>query len=104
MGLSQKLFTKKIFISTSQYACLESGHRKIKGTVIDSIITIFNVNREWLLIGEGEMFDSSPPDTKREELLSIFEWLNPHFQACILNEIKLFEKVQKKRNALLGLD
>jgi hypothetical protein len=75
---------------------LESGHRKIKDTILDSISKIYNVNKEWLSTGKGKMFDTEPPDVKLEELIGIFKRLNGHFQGYILDQVKNLEKIQKK--------
>lgn len=96
LSVSQKVFAKSIFMSTSQYACLESGHRNIKDTVLDSIAKVYNVNKEWLVSGKGEMFDTDPPDVKLEELIDIFKRLNNYFQGYILDQVRRLEKVQKE--------
>jgi transcriptional regulator with XRE-family HTH domain len=96
LNVSQKVFAKSIFLSTSHYACLESGHRRIKETILDSISKVYNVNKEWLLTGKGEMYDAEPPDVKLEELIGIFKRLNGHFQAYILDQVKNLEAIQKK--------
>ena len=96
LNVSQKVFAKSIFISTSYYACMETGHRKIKTSILDSISKIYNVNQEWLLTGKGGMFDTEPPDVKLEELIDIFKRLNGHFQGYILDQIRNLEKIQEK--------
>jgi len=96
LNVSQKVFAKSIFVSTSYYACLESGHRKIKDTILDSITKIYNVNKEWLLSGKGKMFDTEPPDVKLEELISIFKRLNGHFQGYILDQVRHLDGIQKR--------
>ena len=96
MNVSQKVFAKNIFVSTSHYACLESGHRKIKDTILDSISKVYNVNKDWLLTGKGEMFDAEPPDVKLEELIGIFKRLNVHFQGYILDHVRHLEKIQER--------
>ncbi|MDR0301208.1 MAG: helix-turn-helix domain-containing protein [Treponema sp.] len=96
LNVSQKVFAKAIFISTSYYACIETGHRKIKDTLLDSISKIYNVNKEWLLTGKGGMFDTEPPDVKQEELIGIFKRLNGHFQGYILDQVRHLDKIQKK--------
>ena len=102
LNVSQKIFAKSIFISASYYACLEAGHRKIKDTILDSVSKIYNVSKEWLLTGKGEMFEAAPPDVKLEELIEIFKRLNDHFQGFILDQVRNLEKIQnderKKRN------
>lgn len=96
LNVSQKIFAKSIFMSTSYYACLESGHRKIKESVLDSVSKVYNVNKIWLLTGKGKIFDEDPPDVKLEELIGIFKRLNIHFQNYILDQVKHLEKIQEK--------
>ena len=98
LDVSQKIFAKSIFVSASYYACMESGHRKIKDSILDSISKVHNVNKEWLLSGKGDMFDAAPPDLKLEELIDIFKRLNSHFQGFILDQIRNLEKIQKNEH------
>ena len=95
LKISQKVFAKSIFISTSHYACIESGHRNVKDNVLNSICKIYNVNKEWLLTGKGGMYDKTPPDMKLEELIDVFKRLNRHFQGYILDQVRNLEKIQK---------
>ena len=95
LNVSQKIFAKNIFVSASHYACMESGHRKIKDTILDSISKVYNVNKEWLLSGKGDMFETAPPDLKLEELIEIFKRLNSHFQAYILDLVRNLEQILK---------
>jgi transcriptional regulator with XRE-family HTH domain len=96
LNVSQKVFAKSIFISTSHYACIESEHRKIKETILDSVCKVYNVSKEWLLTGKGGMFERTPPNMKLEELVDIFKRLNGHFQGYILDQVRNLEKIQKK--------
>ena len=98
LNVSQKIFAKSIFISTSYYACLESGHREMQDKILDSISKVYNVNREWLKTGKGGIFDTEPPDVKLEELTGIFKRLNGHFQNYILDQVRHLEKIQKKED------
>jgi len=95
LNVSQKVFAKNIFISTSYYACIESGHRKIKDSILDSISKIYNVDKNWLLTGKGGMFAADPPDVKLDELTGIFKRLNEHFQGYILDQVRNLDKIQK---------
>ena len=96
LNLTQKAFAASIFISTSHYTLIETGKRKIKGSFLDSICKIYNVNKDWLTSGQGIMFNNEPPDVKLEELVGIFKRLNGHFQGYILDQVKNLEKLQKK--------
>ena len=96
MNVTQKVFAKSIFVSASNYACLESGHRKIKDSILDSVSKIHNVNKEWLFTGKGEMYETAPPDMKLEELIEIFKRLNGHFQEYILEQVRNLDRIQKR--------
>jgi transcriptional regulator with XRE-family HTH domain len=102
LNVSQKVFAKSIFISTSYYACIEAGHRKLKDTILDSVCKIYNVNKDWLLSGKGSMFDTAPPDVKTEELIDIFKRLNGHFQGYILEQVRELDKIQKNERKKLN--
>lgn len=54
--LSQKEFGDKINLSQNQISCLETGAREITRRNVLSICKAFNVNLEWFLKGEGEIF------------------------------------------------
>ena len=96
LNLTQKVFAKSVFISTSFYTLIETGNRRIKDSFIDSVCKIYNANKEWLLTGQGEMFLNEPPDMELEELIDIFKRLNGHFQGYIMDQVKNLEKLQKK--------
>jgi len=96
LNLSQKVFAKSVFISTSHYTLIETGKRRIKDSFLDSVCKIYNANNEWLLTGQGDIFLNEPPDVKLEELIDIFKRLNGHFQGYILDQVKNLEKLQKK--------
>jgi transcriptional regulator with XRE-family HTH domain len=94
MNLTQKSFAKSIFISTSYYAGLETGHRQIFDKIIDSVCKVYNVNKNWFLTGKGDIFDTAPPDVRLQELIDIYQRLNPHFQGYIIDHIRTLEKIQ----------
>ena len=96
LNLTQKNFAKSVFISTSHYTLIETGNRTIKDSFLDSLCKIYNVNKDWLVTGQGDMFLNEPPDVKLEELMDIFKRLNGHFQGYILDQVRNLEKFQKK--------
>jgi transcriptional regulator with XRE-family HTH domain len=102
LNLPQKVFAQNVFISASYYACIESGHRKIKDSFLDSVCKIYNVNKNWLLTGKGGMFDKDPPDVKLDELTGIFKRLNGYFQGYILDQIRNLDKIQKNEQKRKG--
>lgn len=58
-GISQDRFADIIGTSGAAISRYESSDRAIPNSIILSICREFNVNREWLETGEGEMFSES---------------------------------------------
>lgn len=85
-NMSQDEFGKSIGISRSQIGCYEKGIREITERSINDICREFNVNKEWLLNGEGEMYLISKQD---EELATALA------EITISENEKLKEIVQK---------
>ena len=96
LNITQKVFAKSCFISTCHYTQIETGKRTIKDSFLDSVCKAYNANKDWLLTGQGDMFQNEPPDPKLEELIDIFKQLNGHFQSYILDQVRNLEKIQKK--------
>jgi transcriptional regulator with XRE-family HTH domain len=96
LGLSQRAFCKGIFLSHSFYAQIESGTRKANARIYELISTKYNVNKEWLLTGKGEMFSGPTPDVELEQLIEIYKELDPLFREYIMLQIKQLLNVQKR--------
>jgi transcriptional regulator with XRE-family HTH domain len=94
LNLTQKSFAKSIFISTSYYANIESGQRQVFEKTIDSVCKVYNANKEWILTGKGEIFTTKPPNVRLQELIDIYQQLNPYFQGYIINHIRNLKKIQ----------
>ena len=93
LGYSQKEFGRKINISQSQIASYEIGHRELTDRVVNDICREFNVNRDWLLDGVGEMYTLTTEDEKMMELfaeLTVND--NPKLQKAILQLCELKEE------------
>jgi transcriptional regulator with XRE-family HTH domain len=98
LNVSQKIFAKGIFISTSYYAGIETGHRQVNDRIIDLVSTRYNVNKDWILTGQGEIFDNAPPDVKLQELVEIYKRLNKYFKGYILDQIRALDKIQENES------
>jgi transcriptional regulator with XRE-family HTH domain len=96
LGLSQRAFCKGIFLSHSFYAQIESGMRKANERIFELISTKYNVNKDWLLTGKGEMFSGPTPDVEMEQLIEIYKELDPLFREYIMLQIKQLLNVQKR--------
>ena len=97
LNLSQREFSKRIFISQSLYADIEFGNVEPKERFIRLISSQFNVNLDWIKTGNGEMFTASPPDMRLEYLIDIFNQLDIQLQDCVLDHLKGLLKIQKEK-------
>ena len=95
LGISQREFSKQIFIAQSFYGDIELGKKKYNDRIIQLITTQFNVNKDWILTGKGEMFSNSPPDIKRERLIDIYNQLPNWLQDCLIEQSKILLKKYK---------
>lgn len=95
LKISQREFSKQIFISQSLYGEIELGHREVKERIIQLVSSQFNVNKHWIKTGEGEMFTSPPPDVRRESLLATFDELDELLQDYLLEQSRSLLKIQK---------
>jgi transcriptional regulator with XRE-family HTH domain len=96
LGISQRDFCKGIFLSHSFYANIETGKRKPNERVFELISNKYNVNKDWLITGKGDMFSQPPPDVELNQLMEIIKELDPLFREYIIQQIKLFASLHKK--------
>ena len=97
LKLSQEEFGKRIYASQSLLTEIESGNRKVNNRTIQLIVSEYNVNKDWLLTGNGGMFSSPPPDLKKEKLLEIFNELDSMLQDYLLLQSRELLKIQNKK-------
>jgi len=96
LNLSQREFSKRIFISQGLYSDIESGKAEFKERYIRLISSQLHVNIEWIKTGNGEIFSHSQSDIRFEHLKNIFEQFSPELQKCVLDHLKGLLKVQKE--------
>jgi transcriptional regulator with XRE-family HTH domain len=60
LKLSQRDFSKGIYISQSFYARMEQGKLEINNRIIELISSRYKVSKNWLKEGKGEMFTEKP--------------------------------------------
>ena len=65
--------------------------------IIDSVCKVYNVNKNWILTGKGEIFSENPPDIRLQEMIDIYQRLNPHFQGYILEQIRALDRIQETK-------
>jgi transcriptional regulator with XRE-family HTH domain len=98
LGISQREFSRRIYITQSFYGDIELGKKNINDRIIQLIVTQFNVNKEWIKTGEGETFAGSPPDIRRERLIEIYNQLPEWLQDCLIEQSHLLLKKYKKQH------
>jgi transcriptional regulator with XRE-family HTH domain len=97
LNLSQRDFSKRIFISQTLLGEIELGNRKVNDRTLQLISTEFNVNKEWLMIGKGEIFTAPPPDVQLEKLITTFNQLDQELRDYLLSQSKGLLKIQKEK-------
>jgi transcriptional regulator with XRE-family HTH domain len=95
LNISQRDFAKRIYVSQSLYAELETGKRNLHERIIHLIAVQFNVNKKYLKTGAAPMFNTSPPDCRLEQLLEIFDSLDEPLQDYLLLQAQEILKIQK---------
>ena len=95
--LSIRDFSKEIYFSHSVYGQVECGNREPNDRIIQLISSRFNVSKEWVLTGSGEMFDSSPPDIRLEKILEIYNMVDNTLKDCMLDQSAILLKIHKNK-------
>jgi len=96
--MSIREFSKEIFFSHSLYGQVEYGNREASDRIVQLISSRFNISKNWILTGEGEMFDSPPPDIRLEKIIKIYNTLDVSLQECLLEQSKLLMKIYKEKS------
>jgi transcriptional regulator with XRE-family HTH domain len=93
LNLTQVQFSQATSLSSGYLAGVEGEKRKVNDRLIKLTCAAFNVNRQWLRTGEGEMFNKEP-NQEFTKLVSLFKELTPTFQEYILKQIDLLLEIQ----------
>ena len=98
LGLSQADFARSLGVNQRTISVWERGEIIPESRVL-AICKEFNVRREWLETGEGEMFEPAPPpptldrEAQRQFIIQLFESLPPDKQRLVLDCLHdLFDK------------
>ena len=67
-SLNQKEFSEKLGISRSHLSEIESGKSLPSEMLLRLLCLTFNVNPNWLLTGEGEMFKAEPEAQEQDKI------------------------------------
>ena len=97
LNISQQDFAKKIYISQTLLGEIELGNRTATDKTIQLIFTEFNVNKEWIINGTGDMFTDPPPDMQLEKIIEMYKQLDKPLRDYLLEQIKGLLKLQKSK-------
>jgi len=97
LNISQRDFAKRIYISQTLLGNIELGTRNVNNRTIQLISTAFNVNKNWLLSGEGEMLTAPAVDQKLSHLIDNFNQLEDSLKDFLLDQSKSLLKINKKQ-------
>lgn len=98
LGISQKEFSKRIYITQGFYGDMELGNKTFNDRIIQLISTQYNVNKDWIKTGEGDMFTAPPPDIRKERLFDIYDQLPEWLQDCLIEHSNQLLKKYKRQN------
>jgi transcriptional regulator with XRE-family HTH domain len=97
LNISQRDFSQRIFISQTLLGDIELGNRTVTDRTIQLISTEFNINKNWILTGRGDMFTAPPPDIQLEKLIEIYKQLDIVLRNYLLEQSKSLLKLQKEK-------
>lgn len=100
--LTQEKFAERLGIKRNTVATYETGKSEPMDNIIISICREFNVNREWLLTGKGDMYNM-PEDEVAAVVSDLLEEDNP-FYDLIVGIMRTYQKLDSKsQDALKNL-
>ncbi len=91
-GLSQSKFGEKLGITRDMLSNIEYNRVTPKPIFINHLCETFNVNKDWLLTGEGEKYNKKDKD---EEFLHLVKALNAENDDYKKRIIQLMLKLKK---------
>ena len=96
LQISQREFWKQVFISQSSLGEIETGVRKVNNRIIQLICSQFNINKEWITNGQGDMFDVEKPDLNLEHLIEVYKKLDKPLQVYLLEQSECLLKLHNE--------
>lgn len=99
LGLNQAEFGQKLGVTRSVILNIEKGKNKFPPAdiFIEHICEIFNVNKDWLVDGNGDIFDpGAQPNKMFNEFWDLFRDLKPEYQNYVRQQIDNLLEIQNK--------
>lgn len=90
-GLSQQKFADELGIARGNIAAYEVGKNAPSDAVISLICAKFNINRDWLLTGSGEMYQYTDTDDY-SEISTLIGETDPRAKRAIIDYYHLTDR------------
>lgn len=98
LGFTQMEFARHLGITQTAYSMIENGIRPLSDKYIRVICASFSVSERFLILGDGEMFQSSPYE---KELLLLFRRIVPDTQEYLI--ILATELLEMQQNLMQSM-
>ena len=95
LDLNQEEFAEKIGLKRSALSLIEIGKNPLTEQNIKLICLTFNVSRDWLDSGEGEIFVSETPEDR--EFLELYRQLSSEMKDIVFEHVKTLAEAEKRK-------
>lgn len=99
LNITQEEFSSKIGLSRNFIAQIETGTKSPSDRTVSDICRVFNVNRDWLLTGSGDIFNH-PEDEVATIVSDLLEEDNPMYD-LIKSIMKTYQKLDVKSKKII---
>lgn len=95
LGLSQREFAERIGMARDAIASYERGNAFPSGSALVAIEKVYGVRHEWLLTGDGEMFEPGRQENKVVRAMMETHENDQTFRAIVNAYLRLGERDRK---------
>lgn len=95
LNLSQRAFCSKLSLHQATYQMLEQDGNEIRDVYINLISKVYNVNENYLRLGEEPMF-TKEPNKQLDELLEIYDLLPKALKTFLVNQAKELKNLNQE--------
>lgn len=88
--MSQKDFSERLMLSQTYISLLEAGKKPLTKSALDKIISVMNVDSDWLLYGKGTAVYNESSVSKPEKFIRWYKSLPYNDQSRLADLISVF--------------
>lgn len=96
LGMSQRQFAIKINLDAGYFSRIMQGKVNPPDRILLLIENVFNVNKNWLENGEGDMFSNQGISLAKKQVLESIDTLNDEQVNAVSSFIKYLTENKKK--------